>query len=628
MTNIVTFTLSTALEVAILFAHVTGRILVLPPNAVLYLLIMNKAWGNNKSSVEDFIDFDRMRAGFGLETITMKEFLSDVAAPGFLYVPLPDNKTDLIKNPLWAYMEAACYTRQWATGKTFIGFNLSTTQNTINFSEGEGEEVSQSVLFGSFKEVEQKRMNHVTLNLKRKLIPYDEEFHSQRAIFFSGSQSNRLLTHWYAYFFFAEPKIERSAKRFMRDRVRYHDGIYCAAGRVIDLILSEVTILRNIPHPDNEKNVLTMDEIEVNIGSVEKMPLVSYAPHGSHHSVDGDADSDGDGGADDDIDSRRVYRLLSLNNSYIAYHIRRGDFQQKHTRLEAADILNSTLHLLPNNPQDWLVYIATDERNRTFFDDFHRTFRSVRFLHDYEKYANLSDMNQNHLGMLEQVVCANAHTFIGTPLSTFTSYITRMRGYMGKTTLVEVNPALPSALLSDIYQYNERINERTLSSSNNPTFITPLLHEQIGLPIELTNEINHKLIGKIFIKNKVKTDKIKNNEKPYTENEEKNFMNDLLLRPRTLYQRSTATIHHSPSKRIPFLTEKYITEMSLKDSETISSASASAPLAVGIYQRTYYFIDRFTYQLQARPNLYLPFWVRDFSDPFMDLEEEVDYETA
>jgi hypothetical protein len=27
------------------------------------------------------------------------------------------------------------------------------------------------------------------------------------------------------------------------------------------------------------------------------------------------------------------------------------------------------------------------------------------------------------------VVCANAHTFFGTPFSTFTGYITRLRGY-------------------------------------------------------------------------------------------------------------------------------------------------------------------------------------------------------
>lgn len=30
---------------------------------------------------------------------------------------------------------------------------------------------------------------------------------------------------------------------------------------------------------------------------------------------------------------------------------------------------------------------------------------------------------------MEQMVCANAHTFIGTPLSTFSAYITRLRGF-------------------------------------------------------------------------------------------------------------------------------------------------------------------------------------------------------
>ena len=124
-------------------------------------------------------------------------------------------------------------------------------------------------------------------------------------------------------------------------------------------------------------------------------------------------------------------------------------------------------HLLDTNVTR-LLYIATDEKNKAFFKPFHQvrcassslpclslgarpaslnsplalripsTSRpvchqafTVRFLDDFIDRAHLGDnhLNQNHLGMVEQTVCANAHTFVGTPLSTFTGYITRMRGY-------------------------------------------------------------------------------------------------------------------------------------------------------------------------------------------------------
>ncbi len=80
-----------ALEVVIVIAYVTGRILVLPPKAVLYLLAQNKKWKDNFSSIEDFVDFARMTAGSaGVDVMQMHEFLGDVAARNDLFnVTLP-----------------------------------------------------------------------------------------------------------------------------------------------------------------------------------------------------------------------------------------------------------------------------------------------------------------------------------------------------------------------------------------------------------------------------------------------------------------------------------------------------------------------------------------------------------
>ena len=100
-------------------------------------------------------------------------------------------------------------------------------------------------------------------------------------------------------------------------------------------------------------------------------------------------------------------------------------FSAQETRLSAESIWENTKHLLdeqkaPNNIK--LIYIATDERDKNFFSPFKEGYE-VRFLENYYERANLSVLNQNHIGMIEQIICANAHTFIGTPRSTFTGYI-------------------------------------------------------------------------------------------------------------------------------------------------------------------------------------------------------------
>lgn len=82
-------------------------------------------------------------------------------------------------------------------------------------------------------------------------------------------------------------------------------------------------------------------------------------------------------------------------------------------------------------PENELLYIASDEKNKSFFDGFRTRFPRLRFLDDYMDLANLRDINPNYLGMIDQVICTRGHYFVGTWFSTFSGYITRMRGYMG-----------------------------------------------------------------------------------------------------------------------------------------------------------------------------------------------------
>jgi hypothetical protein len=403
--------------------------------------------------MEDFLDFDRMREGHGIETINMKDFLESVAAKGLLSRDLPKNDTELCRQPLWDYLESSCYSRQWSPGKTFMAFNLSNTHtdvvsnieprrrlniptdtqarrqlsaqsiilsnmqsdmqtdmqskrrlqmvedkenSVININNDkiepnietnkEGAAINEyslksilqsksqskymsksqyeyksrkllqskyvtklqsesntninaettfkSVLFGTFNEVSDDRMTHISLQSKRQLSPYNTHLHSQRVVYLPGHDKNRLLTLWFSYFFFAEESEERGVKRYMRDRVRYHDSIFCAAGRVIDLLLynivkgraggggggGDTTNSNNNIRTEKEKVVQNVHDV-----SVRPLPLVSYVQDGND----------------------RVYKLLPVNQSYIAYHIRRGDFQQQHTRLESQKILDLTLHLIP-----------------------------------------------------------------------------------------------------------------------------------------------------------------------------------------------------------------------------------------------------------------------------------------
>ena len=100
--------------------------------------------------------------------------------------------------------------------------------------------------------------------------------------------THRILTHFYTYLYWANPHTEKNYKRLVRDRLHYHDDIFCAAGEIVRMI-----------HEDAAK--LSLSESKESF-------LVQNISAGHRLTWGGDTNKDA---------------------TYFAYHIRRGDFQYK-----------------------------------------------------------------------------------------------------------------------------------------------------------------------------------------------------------------------------------------------------------------------------------------------------------
>lgn len=119
----------------------------------------------------------------------------------------------------------------------------------------------------------------------------------------------------------------------------------------------------------------------------------------------------------------RAKKFNIPNGDFYTMHIRRGDFQYKDTRIEADGILENIKDLIPEQS---VLYIATDEQERSFFDPFSKRYR-IYFLDSNPTLTK--GLNSNFYGMFDQLVASRGKVFVGTFYSTFTGYINRMRGY-------------------------------------------------------------------------------------------------------------------------------------------------------------------------------------------------------
>ena len=118
------------------------------------------------------------------------------------------------------------------------------------------------------------------------------------------------------------------------------------------------------------------------------------------------------------------------NGEFDTFHVRRGDFQFKDTRIDAEQVYENTKDILSPNAT---VFIATDERNLKFFDPL-REHYDIKTLSDFP--GLLKDVNINHFGMIgkdekEQmfVVKANPTAHPATDANTQTSSLPHEDGY-------------------------------------------------------------------------------------------------------------------------------------------------------------------------------------------------------
>ncbi|KAG5179152.1 hypothetical protein JKP88DRAFT_201167 [Tribonema minus] len=334
------------MEAVLIFASLTGRTLVMPPEQRIYQLNHDRAAANARLDFSDFFPLERVTALHRLSVITTEEFLAREGAQNAgstLRIELSKAASELsaveaarlLEKVAGAWGEAALPLVRPGRQGYVLPFEAGGRVNLTDPRYADGD--VERWLAG------------------RELLEYTPEMQAAPIIHWRARES-RLLTHFYTFARHSAPAVDRYHKRLMRDLMHYRDEMFCKASQVVSLVRGEAP------------------------GSV-----------------------------------------------FSSFHIRRGDFNLEKQRMTAEDMLASVEEYL--RPGE-LVFIATDERDKSFFEPMRRVYE-IRFLDDYWQTAALDELsNKNYVPMVDSIVASHGRTFTGTWFSTFTSYILRMRGYL------------------------------------------------------------------------------------------------------------------------------------------------------------------------------------------------------
>ena len=381
-------------ENTVVLAAAMGRTVVLPPEQTMYLL--SSTLGKNNSRKErglfDYYNFN-MDLQRRVPIISAEEFLQlEGGEDGFISLKeynstYQEHLREVAKGPCENRRLADKYcgtlydhyeqkgrwlnvTTEWPHKVCFI-FDIG----VYTHGEGHISKLSPEIV---------DRINKFCKEGVEDRPPfyYTKDIHDAKVVHLKTIAKRwRLLAHPHSLIFFTDPKVGNYYKRFIRDFLRYRDEMYCAAGKIILALQYEDYVLNGLFAESDKSKSFSLN-----------------------------------------LDSELV-------GGYSSMHIRRGDLQFKEVKFDSNEWYQNTKELWKSNE---ILYIATDESNQTFFDDFRAMHKGpLRFFDDYKVLADIDNIDPTQYGMIETIVASRGSVFAGTWFSTFSGYIFRLRGYYG-----------------------------------------------------------------------------------------------------------------------------------------------------------------------------------------------------
>ncbi len=242
-------------ETALVMSHAMGRTLVLPPEQRFYLLGKQDASQKTDFDFGDFFHLDSIAVeNEGFNVISSEEFLHRLGTTGKLINVITgqpeiwNEKVQHTSNNVKSYLQKVGINPQWNPMKCIAAFPSGRGADAIEtlhractdiVTEKDGRERPTLEDFeGKPVPVNapmEERMRELLAD-RSELCIYDEQLQKAPVLYFSAAKETRLLTHFYAFIFFADWRADLWSKRFVRDHLRYIDEIMCAAARVVKAV--------------------------------------------------------------------------------------------------------------------------------------------------------------------------------------------------------------------------------------------------------------------------------------------------------------------------------------------------------------------------------------------------------